>query len=131
MMAKQTNSSAEESLGQWIDDAQLYVRATLLAEGSMALDRTNTLLACAVVLALTWAVTSIIASAQNPKSPLVGWKFYEPRFIANLRFFLTPKAILDEGYAKVESLRTSSVESIADGSSFPIVRFGSLATMPI
>ena len=58
--------------------------------------------ALALVTLTAWAMSAINLHLLGPKAPLIGSKlFYEPRLLANFRFFRSPKAILDEGYSRV------------------------------
>ena len=51
---------------------------------------------------ISYVVSVVRLHILGPKAPLVGTKSsLEPRFFANLRFFLNPGAVIGEGYRKV------------------------------
>ena len=56
-----------------------------------------------LALALGSYLVSIISvRLQGPKAPLVGLKsVFEPRLVANYRFFKDSAAIINDGYARV------------------------------
>ena len=65
---------------------------------NMQITFVDTILLCTLLALGTWMLSIKIGEKSIPNAPLVGWHFhYEPRFVANLRFFLNPQAILDEG----------------------------------
>lgn len=56
-----------------------------------------------LTLSLGAYIVSIVSvRVQGPKAPLVGLKsIFEPRVLANYRFFKDSAAIINEGYARV------------------------------
>ena len=64
----------------------------------------NFYILCAFLTVLACAYTLSIVSVrlQGPRAPLVGFKsVFEPRLVANFRFFKNSSAIINEGYLKV------------------------------
>ena len=52
-----------------------------------------------------YLVSIISVRLQGPKAPLVGLKsIFEPRLVANFRFFKDSAAIINEGYSKADTL---------------------------
>ena len=56
------------------------------------------------LIASFYILSIISVRLQGPKAPLVGLKsIFEPRLVANFRFFKDSAAIINEGYSKANA----------------------------
>ena len=86
--------------------------ATILEDMSGMLGDISPLWALPLLSIFGYIASIISVRLQGPKAPLVGLRsIFEPRAIANYRFFKNSSTVIEEGYSKVFPVLTDLYDS--------------------
>ena len=119
------NLTSSEQTGAWFNVLLRSIVARLANLDAFDVART-----LSVALVAWWLLSTVSMYVQKPNAPVVGWSYrWEPRFVANFRFFFWPKALLTQGYAKVQCSCSLHENAITDSENSSTMHLSGLLAM--